>query len=133
MKTQLAALFLVLSQYHCQVSGFSTPAQSLTLAPRVFSTGSIHQVQHLQRQNAIHSSSKLQMTKAAVLPPDDNTSTSSGGSTEEEPLFEAVGKGIVRDYKARLPLMASDITDGLNTQVRNDWFLNCNAMPLSIQ
>jgi hypothetical protein len=110
MKTHLAALFLVLSQCHCQVSGFSTPAQ-LTLAPRVFSTGSIHQVQHLQRQNAIHSSSKLQMTNDAVLPPDV-------GSTEEEPIFEAVGKGIVRDYKARLPLMASDITDGLNTQVR---------------
>lgn len=104
MKTQLAALFVVLSQYHCQVSGFSTPAQ-LTLAPRAFSTG-FHQVQHLQRQNAIHSSSKLQMTAATVMPP----------ANEEEPLFEGVGKGIIRDYKARLPLMKSDITDGLNPQ-----------------
>ena len=33
-------------------------------------------------------------------------------------LFEAPGKGILRDYKARLPLMRSDITDGLNVQVR---------------
>lgn len=33
-------------------------------------------------------------------------------------LFEAAGKGILRDYKARLPLLLSDITDGLNVQVR---------------
>jgi len=52
------------------------------------------------------------MTAAAVLPPDDIT----GESTDDGPLFEGLGKGIVRDYKARLPLMKSDITDGLNTQ-----------------
>jgi hypothetical protein len=35
----------------------------------------------------------------------------------EEKLFESFGKGILRDYKARLPLLKSDITDGLNVQV----------------
>ncbi|CAB9527403.1 Electroneutral sodium bicarbonate exchanger 1 [Seminavis robusta] len=31
-------------------------------------------------------------------------------------LFEPIGRGIIRDYKARLPLMVSDIKDGLNVQ-----------------
>jgi hypothetical protein len=34
-----------------------------------------------------------------------------------ENIFEPIGKGILRDYKARLPLFASDIKDGLNVQV----------------
>ena len=41
-------------------------------------------------------------------------------SNEESPkerLFEGLGKGVIRDYKARLPLFASDIKDGLNVQV----------------
>jgi len=36
--------------------------------------------------------------------------------SDEEPMFEKLGAGITRDYKARLPLFKSDITDGLNTQ-----------------
>jgi hypothetical protein len=35
---------------------------------------------------------------------------------EKEALFEGIGKGIVRDYKGRLPLYVSDIMDGLNMQ-----------------
>jgi hypothetical protein len=42
-------------------------------------------------------------------------------ATPEEPpkekLLEGLGKGILRDYKARLPLYGSDIKDGLNVQV----------------
>ena len=34
-----------------------------------------------------------------------------------DPLFEPIGKGIVRDFKARLPYTVSDIKDGLNIQV----------------
>ena len=33
-----------------------------------------------------------------------------------EPLIEPLGKGILRDYSARLPLYVSDFKDGLNTQ-----------------
>ena len=32
------------------------------------------------------------------------------------PLFEQLLKGIKRDYKMRLPLYKSDVTDGLNSQ-----------------
>ena len=35
---------------------------------------------------------------------------------EETPLFEPLLKGIKRDYKMRLPLYKSDVTDGLNSQ-----------------
>eukprot|EP00985_Skeletonema_marinoi_P003346 scaffold1414_cov175-Skeletonema_marinoi.AAC.5 len=35
---------------------------------------------------------------------------------KDPPLFEGLLKGITRDYKMRLPLYKSDITDGLNTQ-----------------
>lgn len=42
-------------------------------------------------------------------------------SLQSEELFEPFGKGIARDYKARLPLMGSDIKDGLNVQVSCDY------------
>jgi hypothetical protein len=34
----------------------------------------------------------------------------------DEKLFEGFGKGIVRDYKMRLPLYKSDLIDGINIQ-----------------
>ena len=34
----------------------------------------------------------------------------------DEKLFEGFGKGVVRDYKMRLPFYKSDIKDGLNIQ-----------------
>jgi hypothetical protein len=34
----------------------------------------------------------------------------------EEKLFEGFGKGVVRDYKMRLPFYKSDVKDGLNIQ-----------------
>ena len=45
----------------------------------------------------------------------------------KEPLFEAFEKGVLRDYKARLPYMKSDIKDGLNIQVSN-----CAIVVLSV-
>ena len=37
---------------------------------------------------------------------------------EPEKLFEPFGRGIIRDFKMRLPFIKSDITDGFNSQVR---------------
>jgi hypothetical protein len=41
---------------------------------------------------------------------------SAASASGDDILFERPFKGIFRDYKARLPLYASDITDGVNTQ-----------------
>jgi len=46
-------------------------------------------------------------------------STVAADATDDDkdpPLFESLFKGIRRDYKMRLPLYGSDVTDGLNTQ-----------------
>ena len=53
-------------------------------------------------------SSRLSMSTTDTAVVDDNH--------KDPPLFEAPLKGIVRDYKMRLPLYKSDVTDGLNTQ-----------------
>ena len=44
------------------------------------------------------------------------SSTATEEASTSVPLFEAPFKGIIRDYKRRLPYMKSDITDGLNEQ-----------------
>jgi hypothetical protein len=44
---------------------------------------------------------------------DDDKDASSDPSS---PLFETLGKGIVRDYKTRLPLYWSDVRDGISMQ-----------------
>ena len=54
-------------------------------------------------------STSLVMASDAVAGSDDGQSGN---------IFEAPGKGILRDYKARLPHFLSDIKDGLNIQVR---------------
>lgn len=51
---------------------------------------------------------RMSSATAALTPPEEE---------DLDPLFEGIGKGIVRDYKARLPLYGSDIKDGLNFQV----------------
>jgi hypothetical protein len=58
------------------------------------------------RQVSWKRSSKLFMSDAAAATADD----------KDPPLFEAPLKGISRDYRMRLPLFKSDITDGINTQ-----------------
>jgi hypothetical protein len=50
------------------------------------------------------------MSDAVAVPPESEP------DIEKEPLFEGVGRGILRDYRKRLPLLKSDITDGLNVQ-----------------
>lgn len=45
--------------------------------------------------------------------------------TDDEPLFEPIGLGVKRDFSNRLPLYKSDITDGLNVQVRT---VNCAVL-----
>ncbi len=98
MKT--AAILLLLSQH---AAAFSTPAQ-LSVAPRAILRSS-----GIQCANHAKSRTYLRMSSAdiAAVP----------SEPKEDPLFESVGKAIVRDYKARLPLYKSDIADGLNTQV----------------
>lgn len=45
----------------------------------------------------------------------ESSTTPDGHSSE--PLFEGIGRGVVRDYRMRLPFFKSDISDGLNGQV----------------
>lgn len=51
-----------------------------------------------------------------VKPMSMTTNDAASLNDEKEALFEGIGKGIVRDYKGRLPLYVSDIMDGLNMQ-----------------
>lgn len=59
---------------------------------------------------------------ALPLPPLPMSSTDAAAISstidddKDPPLFEPFLKGIKRDYKMRLPLYKSDVTDGLNTQ-----------------
>jgi len=66
------------------------------------------------QKSYVRSTSKLVMSSDATAA--DETPAEDGD--ECAPLFESIGKGILRDYKARLPLFVSDVTDGLNIQVR---------------
>ena len=61
--------------------------------------------------STLSSSASLRMSSAAAV-----VDTADGGGGENESLFEGIGVGIKRDYKMRLPLYGSDITDGLNAQ-----------------
>ena len=86
-------------------SGAFAPTRSLNhqlARPRVN-----HAVSYSQRNGASLKKSYLSMSDAAAAPVDDD---------KNPPLFEGPLKGISRDYKMRLPLYKSDITDGLNTQ-----------------
>lgn len=63
----------------------------------------------------LESKSKYQTTSSSPL-----YMSAEVAAKEEEsggPLFEGLGKGILRDCKNRLPFYKSDITDGLNVQV----------------
>ena len=100
---------------------FSTPSGSFSM--RQISPSSIHQVGYSQQSKlSCHTRKPLYMSSdsAAVPAPEESSSSS---STATEPLFEGFGKGVLRDYKARLPLYKSDIKDGLNVQV--SWTEKC--------
>ncbi|KAL7580104.1 hypothetical protein ACA910_012865 [Epithemia clementina (nom. ined.)] len=71
----------------------------------------------LKRGLQRHSSSKRVSSAlcAADIPASLN-SIEQDDTNNDDKLFESFGKGIIRDYKARLPLFWSDIADGLNVQ-----------------
>lgn len=87
---------LILCALINEVSSFSGPTQITGLNSRV--------VTPIQFQFAQHD--PMYRSKKQVL----------HMSSAAEPMFESLGKGVAKDYKKRLPLLKSDITDGLNTQ-----------------
>ena len=60
----------------------------------------------------------LQQTKSTSLYMSSSTAEVAVETNDDNnpPLFEPLLKGIKRDYKMRLPLYKSDVTDGLNSQ-----------------
>jgi len=72
--------------------------------------------------------SAIAVSNKRIIPSNYRTSKStakfsaaSGESAEQNesestPLFESIGKGLIRDTKARLPFLKSDFTDGMNVQ-----------------
>ena len=90
-----------------QVRAFTVPSSSVlasSFASRLISSNNVKIIRH-----AACSPTRLPMIA-------DVASVSNEESPKER-LFEGLGKGVIRDYKARLPLFASDIKDGLNVQV----------------
>ena len=124
----LTSLFILehsLLQHGCQVNGFSTPKQLTTLSHSSMTTRSslmYSQSPHFHPSSTNHVViNHSNQNKKALFKTILQMSTSSSTATtldnqEEQSLFEPIGKGIIRDYKARLPLYTSDIKDGLNTQ-----------------
>lgn len=93
------------------VDSFSTPVQ---LQPHVGVSRASTSILPLPNSNSystsIHRLGGMGVTSSSSL------SAAAVTSSSDEPMFESAGKGITRDYAARLPLFKSDITDGLNTQ-----------------
>lgn len=102
----------VLSRNVHEVHCFSTPSsissRALTSAQIRFPLNHDHHASPLAKHTT--NGVRLQMSDTTAAVGDD------GSAKVGEPMFESFGKGIVRDYKARLPFYKSDITDGLNTQ-----------------
>ena len=67
-----------------------------------------------------HGRESVSMSSSGSAVAEDEAAPEEGGGKEDrkEALFESLGKGIARDYKARLPYLKSDISDGINVQVR---------------
>ena len=118
MKTRdiISCVLYVISAFTLStIDSFSPPLQHVNPTRALFST----------RQVNVNSYLKNTSSKTAYLTYDGrknrlNMSDLAVESEESEdiPLFEKFMKGINRDYKQRLPLYGSDITDGFNTQVR---------------
>lgn len=102
----MSKTFLLLLLSH-HAAAFSTPSQlSVRVAPRAISRSSGIHFAPTKPSSGV--SLRMSSATAALTPPEEE---------DLDPLFEGIGKGIVRDYKARLPLYGSDIKDGLNFQV----------------
>jgi len=101
----ISKTFLLLLLSH-HAAAFSTPSQlSVRVAPRAISRSSGIHFAPTKPSSGV--SLRMSSATAALTPPEEE---------DLDPLFEGIGKGIVRDYKARLPLYGSDIKDGLNFQ-----------------
>ncbi len=113
MNLNTKVVFLVLLQWvalFSNVNSFSAPTQFSSLSTRAFASSQAN----LNLYSPVSPSSTKPKSKKNGL--QMSSSTTTVGSNGDEPMFEPLGKGILRDYKARLPLYASDIKDGLNTQ-----------------
>lgn len=93
-----AVLLLSTSPAHSFTQTITTHHNAALFQPKI----TLSPLQHSSRRIT----SSLAMSTAAV----------SENDGKDPPLFEAPLKGILRDYKMRLPHYKSDITAGLNTQ-----------------
>lgn len=97
-QAQLLTLAVLAAQH---AAAFTTPTATFSRALVAHS---------IRRHKAFSTRTRLLMSDAVAVPPESEP------DIEKEPLFEGVGRGILRDYRKRLPLLKSDITDGLNVQ-----------------
>ncbi|GKY91912.1 hypothetical protein MPSEU_000162800 [Mayamaea pseudoterrestris] len=108
---------LALSEVSLQLAnGFQThPFKLSHLGIRTFSTDAVSS-SRLTRFSSIAQPTTPDATAALFTETPLNGETVQESSKNDAPLFEGFGKGIVRDYKARLPYYWSDFKDGLNGQ-----------------
>ena len=97
----------------------ASPVLSFSFAP---ATTQNHALTRPKLMAARPTSKLVHHTKSSpALPPlsmstTDAAAISTTDDDKDPPLFEPFLKGIKRDYKMRLPLYKSDVTDGLNSQ-----------------
>jgi hypothetical protein len=101
------------------LSRLAAAAAAFLLAVNTPSTSSFSFTPSITRHHAL-SRPTLQkpypsQSKASTLSMADAAAAATTDD-KDPPLFEPLLKGISRDYKMRLPLYLSDITDGINTQ-----------------
>jgi hypothetical protein len=104
-KQTIAAALAVLLAGIDTANGFTIPSSSITT--RAWTGSNVRLV-----PQSPGSKSTLYMSAEVAAEPESDDS--------DDTLFEGFGKGIKRDFKARLPFLKSDITDGLNAQVSRD-------------
>lgn len=92
---------------------FSSPSQFSPLSTRALSST---RVSFNPTCNDISSFTARKHYKVPMMSSSSVSATAEENSSTSEPLIEPLGKGIIRDYSARLPLYFSDFKDGLNTQ-----------------
>ena len=106
-RKDVAIAAAVLSAAFLQVSSFSPVVPMFpAVAPR--------SIAHITSSHTGSAASprRIEVVMSAATAEEPFRDSSSGGGR----LFEPLGKGVLRDYKARLPSYKSDITDGLNSQ-----------------
>jgi hypothetical protein len=89
------------------VSAFTVPTTSISA--RLVAGNSVKLFSPTSHGRSTLKMSAEVATEVAAIP--------EGESSDKQALFEPIGVGILRDYKARWPLLKSDFKDGLNVQV----------------